>query len=612
MSCNWLLFFLYIIVFIQSSTFTFAQDYHPVDPTGRCEKYIGDPVDTPLCQGLLANADSVYVNSTASQSDLQTQALQFKLILDFGGSDQCKVQNTYKTLCALFFMECIEYQVPNTSTVLAFPKFPCSANCYNTTELCQIPTNLLDCSSKVIGGGYNFTLFPLESALYNLTSFGGDTNHSVTCQNPNLINSNTTFGLCPFPLVEHPTDDQERSTYEGYIYISNISSCVAPCPSPLFKPQIWTNIFTMGDILSFLSFFATIFLIITYGILNPKITRFDKINLCVMSAACGVALAGVIQAINGTQDSLCPEPGRSASPIDDLCLTTGFILHVSALYVVTWWCIMAFEVWFAIKTVGAKKREFFKYYCIGTSLISWIFPIATISAKEYHAGPGNVFCWIWSSKYRNIFFWGPLGVFLFAGTIFLILLIREIYIIVSIKISKMDQSRWNILKMEVKPIGSLVAYYTILLYLFAYDQYIVSAQHEYFASIPQYFACLTNPKTTDPEQECLVLGPSVAGVGFFVFCIRIFGFFSFLLYGLSSRTKKIWSQSIVFNNKIVKIISAKLDQITNTTALGSSNSSNTPGGPNDSNFESGATGAGMSNAGISVAHEMEMDSYNDN
>ncbi|EGG20123.1 G-protein-coupled receptor family protein [Cavenderia fasciculata] len=606
--------YIYLILSILLIVYCTAQDYYPVDPTGRCEPYIGDPIGTPICDGLLANANSVYVNSTTTQTDLRDQALQLKLILDFSGSDACKIQDTYKTLCAFFFMECVEFKETNSSVVLAFPKYPCSKNCVNTTNLCSIPKSFVNCDATIVNGVYNYSTFPLETSYYNLTSYnGGSANYSVTCQDPYLIDSNVTYSLCPSPLLLHPTDDHAASKYQGYTYVSNTSSCVSPCPSPIFTPKTWKQIYTMGDILSFLSLFCTSFLIITYGPLNPKMTRFDKINICVMSGAFGIALAGVIQAFKGDQ-YLCPEPGRSASPIDDYCIATGFILHLSALYVVTWWSIMTFEIWYAIKTVGSKKNEyFFKYYCIGTSIVSLVCPIVTISARDYHAGPGNVFCWIATPKYRNAFFWGPLAVFLFAGTIFLLLLMREIYLIVSVKISKTDQSRWNILKMEIKPICSLLAYYTILLYLFSFDQYVVSSLDRFYDSIPTYFACLTNPKTVDPIAECIVQGPNAVGIGFFVFCIRIFGVFSFLLYGLTSRTRSIWRGSIVCNNRFAKIISAKLDHFTSSTGFGSSTNNHsgstiTPGGPNNINSESESgysSGATFGMSAISVAHEMD-------
>ncbi|KAM9973340.1 hypothetical protein ACTFIR_012716 [Dictyostelium discoideum] len=539
--------------------------YFPLDKGATCQKYRGDSPGIQLCDGFLSNPNSIYINSTSSQEAIQAQGNLVRQYINFYKSfESCKNPRTFALLCAFLFPECEKYTDPVSKVTYAYPILPCYNNCLNMTTSCQISTARLSCATKYTFENISYSVFPKNTTTYQIDSLS----YTNTCENTDLIanSQNTTIQQCFEPLVYHVSTDEIHDKSIGYIFPSTNTTCVVGCPAPLYYANQWRNLYRLSDVLSILSCILTLFLVITLGIINPKVSRFDKINVMLLSSIFLQAFSGALMTFNGTENTLCPEDGRFASYIDRMCVATGFLLHGSSLLVVQWWCVLSFEVWFTIFQVGKKQKDRFIYYLVTSLIIAWIPPIVSISKNEYSGGPANPFCWLTTFNYRRFAFWLPMGIFLCLGGVFLILLMREIYVIVSSNVKSTKESRFKVLKMEAKPIISLIMYFSCLLYLFIYDQWINNHMHIYTDSIPSYALCLLTSTST---KECLLKAPDITGLGYFIYSIRVFGVYAFIIYGISKKTLQIWKY-----NYFVVFIGQKIEQFTNATTTAKSSNSN--------------------------------------
>ncbi|KAN0052928.1 hypothetical protein ACTA71_012408 [Dictyostelium dimigraforme] len=565
--------------------------YFPLDKGATCQKYRGDNPGVQLCDGFLSNPNSIYINSTSSQESNQQLGFKIHSAISLKRSTEaCLNSRTFALLCAFLFPECEIYTDPVTKIEYAYPILPCYENCLNMTTSCLVPAaSGLSCAAKYSLNGVSYSIFPKNITTYQINN----SKFNNTCENTNLVanSQNTTIQHCFEPLVYHVSTNQIYDKSIGYIFPSPNSSCVVGCPAPLYYTNQWRNLYRLSDVLSILSCILTLFLVITLGFINPKVSKFDKINIMLLSSIFLQAFSGALMTFNGTEHTLCPEPGRFASSIDRMCVATGFLLHGSSLLVVQWWCVLSFEVWITI-------------FQVASLIIAWIPPIVSISKNEYSGGPANPFCWLTTFNFRRFAFWLPMGIFLCLGGIFLILLMREIYVIVSSNVKSTQESRFKILKMEIKPIISLVMYFSCLLYLFIYDQWINNHMYIYTDSIPTYGLCLL---TSSSPQTCLLKAPNIAGFGYFIYSVRVFGIYAFIIYGISKKTVQIWRY-----NFFIVFIGQKIDQFTNaTTTIKSSNSNNSSSTTNNISVKASSTPESRQEEENEDSQSVELDSNSD-
>eukprot|EP01132_Coremiostelium_polycephalum_P008036 gene8036-9884_t len=211
-----------------------------------------------------------------------------------------------------YFQECIEYNTSDNKT-LAFPKKTCKANCLNTTEICGIPTRLIDCNSNDPDDPTT-PLFPQKEITYDLTSFGGPSSFTVECFDPSLLNG-TREGQCPYPLkFRNVTSDEERELDEkrGYYYVSKTSKCLLPCPVPIYTPNQWDRLFTLSTVLSWIR------------IVNSVDTR----------------------------RNLCPTQWSSATMDNRICGFHGIVYQFFSVNAIQWFTILAFDLWYVVKNAS--------------------------------------------------------------------------------------------------------------------------------------------------------------------------------------------------------------------------------------------------------------------
>ncbi|KYQ96900.1 G-protein-coupled receptor family protein [Tieghemostelium lacteum] len=561
-----------ILILLSIVNLATLQSVYQVDPGATCQIYAGDPPGTPLCNDILINKNSVYIGSDNTQETLWQDINQVLYFLDTLQVPGCGVTKNFINLCAFFFPPCIELKNDQNETI-AIPIRSCKESCDESFQECQIPdTPVFNCTMPENGG----PRFPLVSSIYDLTSFNGNSSYTVDCVNANdIVKTNQTLSLsgnCPAPLLKQPWETvEERDKYieEGYYFVTNTTTCVLSCPVPLFTTKQWSNLFAMSDVLSITSVILSIYLIITYVILNKKWVHSDKLLNSFFVSIFFVSLAGAIQAFHGTEKTFCPTPLRSAVQKDLTCGATGIIFHMSTIYAILFWTLMSFELWWSIKFIS-KKINYYKYYLLGCTVITFVFTIVPAVNYNIYYGKANVICWLKDDKYMNTCFWIPMAVCLTIATVFIGLVIYEIYKIVK------SNGKQGFLQLQLKPILMIVLIYVTYLYVFSYNYYIQDNMDMFLSRVVDFFVCLS--KSEDEGADCKIYGPPIGSIAMFLLIIRSYGIFVFIIYGYSAKSRAIWLSSPVFQNKYLqpileKIRSRNSSKVTGTTESGASTNS---------------------------------------
>ncbi|KAK5581009.1 hypothetical protein RB653_001036 [Dictyostelium firmibasis] len=539
-----------------------AQQYYPIDPTGKCEPYIGDTSITP-CSKYLTNPKSIYVSSTTNQtSAMESLDLYFRLLGSTGPT--CQNAYTFSTLCSVFLPECEVFIDNSTNKEISIPKRTCLDTCNSVTQDCQI-TAYFNCKQLEPTSG--LPLFPKEYTEYNLTTYGGGFNYTLQCYDPPKSNETIVTGSCPFPLIfRNRTKMGDGSGFDdsenlGYTFVNDDSYCTIPCPAPIFSEKQWDNIFTTSDVLSMISLISSIYLFITYMVINKKRNKYDYFFSFFVGSIILMSIAGTIGfSVGGTRKLICPEINRRGTYNDPAVAAAGWIFQFAIINAILWFSINSFELWFQIKFIK-RKLDLLKFYIPVVLIISISLSVPLSAIGQFNAGLGNFVVWIESGTYQNWFFWGPLGFVLTIGTTFIGLVIWEIYKIVS------STNKSDFFKLQLKPLLNILLIYLTFIYMFGYNFYIHNSSKDFYGSSDEFKDCIIN---TD-GLNCRIKGPPYSSILMFVFCLRIYGVYCFALYGFSPKTRSIWSNSFIFNNSMAnKLKSLYSNSGTSTTKGGSS------------------------------------------
>ncbi|KAN0047784.1 hypothetical protein ACTA71_002170 [Dictyostelium dimigraforme] len=527
---------------------------YPIDPTGKCEQYIGDNQVTK-CSSFLPNINSIYISANSTQKDAMKLLDTYFGLLTAVGSDSCKGSSlTYQTLCSMYLKECESFTDSLTNITVSIPKRICRKSCTDVTKLCKIES-LFDCSQNEPIS--NLPLCPLNLTEYDLSSVNESSNYQLQCYAP-LSNDSIEIPVtnyCPYPLMYINSTDHTADENRGYMFVSENSNCVVPNPVPLYTPKQWDRLYNLSNSLAVLSCVGTLFLLITFNVLNKKVNRFDRMNALFNGSVFMMSLSGVIILFAGGPRALIKDGGARISVWEDpLCSSTGFIFQMFSIAAILFWVVMAFELWYKIKFM-TKRLDLRKYYIPFIIVVSLVFSIIPLATKNYRMIRGNMHCWVHTTKLQNSLFWIPLGIAITIGTVFIGLVMFEIHRIVS------ASTKGGMLKLEIKSILNVALIYLTFIYLFAFNFYMNGQEGVVYGQIESFYQCTLN---NDPS-ECTIQGPSIGSLGFFIFCIRIYGVYCFILQGLNIRAYKIWKDSIFFNNRLVTYFKNNIFQMDNSS-----------------------------------------------
>ncbi|KAK5575225.1 hypothetical protein RB653_010481 [Dictyostelium firmibasis] len=587
-----LILIIFLLYVFQAS---YGQTLYPIDPSGKCEPYIGDTQSSP-CSKFLNNLGSIYVSSNATQENAMKKLDEYFGILGALGGPECKSDSlTYKTLCAIYLPECESFTNNQTNITIAIPKRICYNTCNGVITKCKIPKLYFSCDQIEPVSG--LPMFPSNYSEFNLTKYDvGNSNYTLQCLTP--ISDNTTIDIistnCPHPLFYHNSTDHEADYDRGYLFVSDSSNCVIPNPVPIYTDKQWDQLYNLSNILAVLSTFGAGYLLVTFILLNPKITNFDRMYAFFNASVFMMSLSGVIIFIAGGPRSLIKDGGARIAVFEDpLCSSTGFIFQFFAISAILFWAYMGFDLWWRVKFM-TKPLNIHKYYVPSAFIIAFILSVIPLATKNYRMVRGNIHCWVYKAPLQNTLFFGPLGITLTISTGFIGLVIYEIYKIVK------ATGRGGVLKLEIKPILNIILIYFSFVYIFAFNFHNDNNQQNTYGTIESFFQCTLE---SDDPSKCTIGGPSIGSLGYFIYCIRIYGVYCFLLQGLNKRAFKIWKRSIIFNNKLVLFIKVKI--------LLMDNNNNVSEGGNSSTTAGGSTNINKNNNNNSkpITSKNTMDSY---
>ncbi|KAN0000521.1 hypothetical protein ACTFIZ_000950 [Dictyostelium cf. discoideum] len=159
-----------ILIFINFNLINCQVEY-PIDPTGKCEQYIGDSQVTK-CSTFLPNIN-----------------IYFGLLLAVGNNKCRDLSLTFQTLCSMYLKECVSFTDNSTLTTVSIPKRVCRKTCNDVTKLCNIES-FFNCSQNE--PTINLPLCPLNYSIYNLSLINGDSDYQLQCYSPL---SNDSIGI---------------------------------------------------------------------------------------------------------------------------------------------------------------------------------------------------------------------------------------------------------------------------------------------------------------------------------------------------------------------------------------------------------------------------------
>ncbi|KAK5578777.1 hypothetical protein RB653_008450 [Dictyostelium firmibasis] len=506
-----------------------------VDPNAKCLNYIGDSNDQPLCNNRFQNKGDKIYTTINSQIESQLNIIKSFQSITFL-QDQCKdLLFAQFGICDIYLAPCIE-TLPMITPLknISLPQRFCKSACVRMVSNCPRLAIEMDCSNPL--------LFPEIGTFYDLSPYGFTQNngtYAVPCSDPtnffNQVASNSSFiEICPSPLLLKNSSDPRYESKRGYTYLPP-SNCVLNCPVPNYSKQKWDQLLTMSKILSTISFILSLYNVLTFGIINKKISDPHKCTCFFSGSIALVNLCDIITFGIGYEELLCPEPGRSAKQqYDPVCGLTGALFHLGITYCVLWSMTMGLVLYTSV-----KRQKWFKFnhFLIGNTTFTMISVIIAAATSKFEAGLGSIECWIRDRWYAICLFWIPCGIALLIGSLCIISVIHEIY-----KTSKKSISNRNdLLSRELKPLLIVFFISGSFLYLFIFFFDIERNFGGYRSDVEDYVLCLLN----GDNQECFTTGPSYVPYFLFYLVIRWFGIIFFIFYGTSNVARKIWNQTFI-------------------------------------------------------------------
>ncbi|KAM9956600.1 hypothetical protein ACTFIR_003324 [Dictyostelium discoideum] len=356
--------------------------------------------------------------------------------------------------------------------------------------------------------------------------------------------------FCPPPLLYRYSSDLEGDKGRGYKYVEfpngTISHCVHPCPSLYFSDGDWTTMMDMSLIVATISFFASIFLILTYSpLMNPSYNNRHTIGILSMSFGIFLIMFTDMYNLKKRFTLGCPSETRYAVQNDADCLITGLIFQFGCVSAVFFWTALSLDLYFQI-TNRNISRKYDLYYFIGVNLISLIFTFVPVISKSYGYGDFALGCWILDFNYALGCFWIPLSVCLIFSTVVVLMILYEVY-----KIYKASNQKTS-LKGHIKPLLCLISNCFEFFYVFGYSLYLATKLTELHDNMDAYIKCLFLNSQNDPDSyTCpdhrLKLGPQFL----FFLSLRLLGVSGIVFYGTNSKVRKIWKNSILINNRFI-------------------------------------------------------------
>ncbi|EGC39792.1 hypothetical protein DICPUDRAFT_147382 [Dictyostelium purpureum] len=372
---------------------------------------------------------------------------------------------------------------------------------------------------------------------------------SVSLVNSSIVDvSNITY--CPPPLLFKNSSNYVEDTKRGYHFVSvngTVVNCIQPCPSLYFDyKEEWQKMMNMALVVGTFSFFASVFLILTYSpLLNKNYRNRHTIGILAMFFGIFLIMLTDVWNLEKRFEVGCPEIGRYSRQSDPECGATGIIFQFGCVSAVISWTVLAFDLYFSIKKIQFKAFD--KYYLVVIYAFSLILTFVPAIGKQYGYTEFALGCWILDFPYQISCFWLPLSLCLISSTVVVLMILFEVYKI--IKVSNQKSS----IKGHIKPLLCLICNCLEFFYMFGYSLFLKTQMEELEKGMDDYIYCLLDNATSTPGSfECKPKKLGMTAQFIFLISLRLLGVSGIAFFGFNSRVKKIWLDSIIFNNRFMR------------------------------------------------------------
>ncbi|KAN0009085.1 hypothetical protein ACTFIU_008977 [Dictyostelium citrinum] len=425
----------------------------------------------------------------------------------------CK-ENVIKLFCISSYREC-----NNNINGISFPlpSNPCEKNCDIVLETCApflIYFEDFSCEKNDTDGK---NLYPVTANYYNLTSYGGSSNQSIECSNPNQGPINTTVS-CVYPLVYVSNEDLKS----GEKYHEVMPNCVLPCPLYVYTDKQYDIKFYTEVVFYCVSATIAVYLILTFGLFQNKITHRGWIIVYLGFTILALCASYATQQYGNGDFRCSPQPGRYRSSQDGNCMLTGFFFQMGGLGTIFMLSLYSFDFFL---TINMKTNKYFLQTSIGVWAL--IFFFALLPIKHYESTIDSAGCWI--GEYNNRFwlyfcFYIPAYIVTFLMVIFITSSIYKVFKMTVLFKSINDR---RILFLNLRSVTFLLVILFCISFTSMYPLYVSYNGDVFYDSIEKWVYCLLEKG----NDQCPRIQFSRFGLRYMnAFCMSIIGIL--LLFGL--------------------------------------------------------------------------------
>ncbi|KAM9960480.1 hypothetical protein ACTFIW_009622 [Dictyostelium discoideum] len=442
----------------------------------------------------------------------------------------CK-ENVIKLFCISTYREC-NSNINGISFPL--PSNPCQKNCYKVLETCVPFLSFFQGFSCQQNDTDGKDLYPITENYYNLTSYGGSSNQSILCSNPNQGSTNTTVS-CVYPLVYVSTDDIKN----GEKFHEVMPNCVLPCPLYVYTDKQYDAKFYTEVVFYCVSATIAVYLILTFGLIQNKITHRSWIIVYLGFTVLALCASYATQQYGNGDFRCSSQPGRYRSSQDGNCMLTGFFFQMGGLGTIFMLSLYSFDFFL---TINMKTNKYFLQTSIGVWAL--IFFFALLPIKHYESTIDSAGCWI--GEYNNRFwlyfcFYIPAYIVTFLMVIFITSSIYKVFKMTVLFKSINDR---RILFLNLRSVTFLLVILFCISFTSMYPLYVSYNGEVFYDAIEKWVYCLLEKG----NDQCPRIQFSRFGLRYMnAFCMSIIGILLLFGLGIDPHIATIYKESERFN-----------------------------------------------------------------
>ncbi|KYQ90724.1 frizzled and smoothened-like protein [Tieghemostelium lacteum] len=525
------------------------------ETNGRCETLL----ETSQCYNTLVN-HNIYL--IVNQTQQETEDILSYLIgaASLTGNQTC-IASFKGLVCLKNYQPCQTFTF-NTNSI-SLPSYPCQSFCdlneYECSNYISLFPNEYKCNYTTVDGPQ----YPDNSTIYDLTSIGGPSNQTIQCTADGVTaNSGEVDVPCPSPLIKVSQEDLD--TKKNYFAIGQ---CAIPCPFHILtKYQEKVSYYTKA-VVYFLSFFGSIFLILSFVVMAGKYSKKYEIILSFTAATIIVDISYFLEFSKPDLEFVCADndPGRFISQESDMrCGWSGFLYQFGTMGTFIWWSVACYDVFL---TSRIKKNIYFKFIRIGAWTLTILFGLIPLMGKTYNSSLISYGCWIYAPTHTDA--WQYTLYYVPSWIMVLIIFIFTCYGVYNIAKMYKEYPNRNVAIYNMKIVFLMIYLLFVITYNSFFKFYLKESVYEEL--LVEWVDCLyrTQNSLVSHDERCPLNLPGFAFRYVGTITTASIGFMAFLVYGIDPNMINVWR-----NSRVSKAVANKVTSTVNN--LTSRSSSKTP------------------------------------